>query len=92
MQQRNDLQEYEKEMFGRHVAEMINEEAARKAFGRMILVAPPNALGVLRDAVCERTAKRVVAEPHKDLVRTPNKQLASHMREVVGLSKTKAPA
>ena len=89
---RHDPHDYEKEKFGRHVAEIINQAAGRKAFDRLILVAPPKALGVLRGALDSHAAKRVVAELHKDLVRTPNGQLASHMREALGQSGAKEPA
>jgi len=85
MQPRHDPHELEKERFDRHVAAVVNDAAARKAFDRLVLVAPPKALGVLRDALGEPARKCVIGEVHKDLVRTPPDQLADHLREVLGV-------
>jgi protein required for attachment to host cells len=84
MQPRHDPHEMAKERFDRHVAAVVNDAAARKAFDRLVLAAPPKALGVLRDALGEPARKCVVGEVHKDLIRTPLDQLADHLRGVLG--------
>lgn len=82
MEPRHDPHKLEKERFGRHVAAAIDEAAARGAFNRLILVAPPRALGILRDALGHQARACVVAEIAKDLVRTPLGELAGHFRDV----------
>lgn len=83
MQPRHDPHEMEKERFERHVAEIVNEAAARKAFDRLVIAAPPKALGHLREALAAPARKCLIGELHKDLVKTPADQLASHFRDIL---------
>jgi len=82
MEPRHDPHELEKERFGRSIAAVIDAAAARKAFDRLILVAPPKALGVLRSALGQAARSRVSGEIHKDLIHTPAHQLADHLRDL----------
>jgi protein required for attachment to host cells len=81
---RHDPHEQEKVRFGGQVASVLDDAAARQAFDRLILVAPPKALGILRAALSERVRKCVTGEVNKDLVRTPVHELASHLRDSLG--------
>lgn len=76
---RHDPHQQEKHQFARHVAQMIDDAAARNAFDRLILVAPPKTLGDLRAMLGAVAAKRVVGEIHKDLIHTPVHELAGHL-------------
>ncbi len=79
---RHDPHELEKERFSRSVAAVVDDAAARKAFEKLILVAPPKTLGVLRTALGPAARSRVMGEVHKDLIHTPANQLADHLRDI----------
>lgn len=81
---RHDPHEFEKERFGKYVASVINEAAARDAFEQLVLVAPPRALGVLRAALDERARGRILEEVPKDLTRAPLDRLAEHLAGIRG--------
>lgn len=70
-----------KERFMKSVAGMLDDGARADAFARLVIVAPPEALGEIRATLSEMAKKRVVAEVNKDLTHLPlptlEKQLAS---------------
>lgn len=53
--------------------------AAGEGPARILLVAPPKALGVLRDALSARVKPLVAGEIAKDLVKLPVDEIASHI-------------
>jgi protein required for attachment to host cells len=53
--------------------------AAGEAPGRIVLVAPPKALGVLREALSARVKPLVDSEIAKDLVKLPVDEIARHI-------------
>ena len=55
--------------FAREIAERLEQGLNDKAYDRLVMVAPPKFLGVLRDALPERVAGCVSESLHKDLVR-----------------------
>jgi protein required for attachment to host cells len=80
-----DWHEFEKEKFGREMARVLDQAAERAAFDRLVLVAPPRALGNLRSALGPKTRSLVHAEIDKDLTNLPVDALPSHLAEVVAL-------
>ncbi|HWA59943.1 MAG TPA: host attachment protein [Caulobacteraceae bacterium] len=70
-----DYERRAKESFVRDVA----HEAAKAAAGRrgVVLVAPPRLIGSLREAIGEGV--RIEGELHKDLIKTPDHDLADHL-------------
>jgi protein required for attachment to host cells len=54
--------------FLRHIAGRLNLAVEESAVGQLILIAPPKALGVLRDHLTPRAAGRIVREIAKDIV------------------------
>ena len=56
---------------------------AAHAFSRLVIVAPPVTLGDLRRAMSKSLSDHVSAEVAKDLVKVPNDQIRSHLKEVV---------
>lgn len=81
--ERSDLQTLEKGRFVRLVAEQLNAASARNEFDELLLVAPARALNELRDALDDRTKAKVVGTVEKDLVKTPDHALWSHVRDWV---------
>ena len=56
-----------------------------RAYDRLVLVAPPENLGVLRAALSEPANKRVVAELAKDLTSVPVREIPERLRDVVNI-------
>jgi len=65
--------------FLRGVARRLNEDSAAKAFDRLILFAPPRALGQLREMLDETTRGKIQAEAAKDLTKLPLEELPKHL-------------
>ena len=85
MAPRTDWHDQEKQQFVRQVAERIDIAARDKAFDRLVLVAPPKALGELRTAMAPQTAKLVAGELAKDLTKVPIQDLPKHLEEIIVL-------
>jgi protein required for attachment to host cells len=73
-----------KRAFAKKLGGILEAKLAQKRFDRLVLVAPPAALGDLRDVLPKRVKAKVAAELAHDLVKTPHSELASHLREVLG--------
>jgi protein required for attachment to host cells len=76
---RTDRHDYEKLAFARDLATVIDRAAARGAFDRLVVVAPPAALGKLRTVLTPRTRALIAAEVAKDLTHVPLHALAGHL-------------
>ncbi len=73
----------EKEKFAVELAGILEQQV--KAFDRLVVVAPAKAMGELRDALSESVRKKVEKEVVKDLTKTPDSEIASHLGMVPGL-------
>lgn len=80
---RHDPHTQEKQRFAGKIAEVINAAAARKEFDRLVIAAPPKTLGDLRKALDKHAAALVVAEVHRDLIKTPAAELLAHFTDAL---------
>lgn len=71
--------------FAGQLADMLDQRLAEKAYDRLVLVAPPKALGDLRAALSEQVKPYVYAELDKDLVKTPTAELPQHLGAVLAV-------
>jgi protein required for attachment to host cells len=78
MEQRTDPAEYRETEFLRSVAELLNQKGLEGAFRRLVIAAPPQALGDLRKFLSSATMEKVTAEIPKDLTTVPILQLGKH--------------
>jgi len=85
MTARTDPHELEERRFVEALAKELDQAAAAKRFDQLILAAPPRALGNLRRALSEKTAKLVLAELDKDLTKSTPDNLAKHLAEHLAL-------
>ncbi len=69
--------------FAREVARLLDEERRKNAFDELVLIAPPKALGRLRDAMGRELRRMVVAEVGKDLTRLPLHELPQRLQGLV---------
>jgi protein required for attachment to host cells len=81
----SDPRERLKRDFLASVATEISERLAAGAFDRLIVVAPPHALGTLRQAIPDKLRAAVAGEVAKDLTKTPDREIASHLEDVIVL-------
>jgi protein required for attachment to host cells len=69
--------------FAKHIGKVLDQGLAKKAYDRLVLVAPPTALGDLRHALSEPVKHAVYAELDKDLTHTPTAELPQHLGAVM---------
>ncbi len=67
------------------VADHLDQRASEGAFDRLVVVAPPQALGILRAAFSDRVKAAIVGEVAKDLTKVPDHDLAPHLADHVRL-------
>lgn len=82
---RVDWHEFEKERFAHQVARLLDKACAENRFDRLVLVAPPKALGYLRSELDKRTRDSVTGELQKDLTHADDAELARHLGEVMAV-------
>jgi protein required for attachment to host cells len=74
------------ELKAQFVRQIVGElEARTDAYNRLILVAPPRALGLIRKALPAAVASKVTGELDKDLTHLPNAELPSHLGKLLAL-------
>lgn len=80
---RVDWHQFEKRQFARETAAILDDAASRNSFDRLILIAPPKTLGVLRASIKKQTARRVMAELAKDLTQVTVGELPDHLIDTI---------
>lgn len=83
MEPREDPHQREERKFAEHVARIVNEAAERKAFERLVVVAPPRMLGDLRAALGDGAKRRLVGEVPKELLKLPKLEFTRHVRAIL---------
>ena len=82
---RTNPREVEKHRFAHQLAAMLEDELNQGKFDRLVLVAPPKALGQLRDELSKSVRARVSAELAKDLTHLPAQELQEHLGAVIAV-------
>ncbi len=76
--------EYQKERFAKDMAEVVNKAASQNAFDKLVIAAPPKALGDLRDHLNKPAQERLSGEVHKDLTHIEKlSELEPHLKDVM---------
>ena len=75
-----------KKTFAHTLADALAHGLAQKSYDRLVIVAPPSALGDLRAALPEAVRAKVTGEIAKDLTKTPNGELVEHLQGVLPLT------
>jgi len=78
---RNDPHEFEERRFVEEAAEKVNRAALDNKFDRLIIAAPPRALGQLRQALSKASTERISAEVNKDLIKDTPEGIARHLEK-----------
>ena len=74
-----DLHLEEETVFLIHLAEQLDKAVQEHKVKAIVLVAPPRALGILRQHLAEPTRKLISAELNKDLARLTLPEIESHL-------------
>ena len=82
---RTDPHRYEKLQTAHHIAHFLDDQRKKEAFGQLIVVAPPQMLGDLREEMSHELKKLIGAELAKDLSMLPRHQLEQHLDEFMGV-------
>jgi protein required for attachment to host cells len=80
---RSDPHEHEESVFLKSVADWLDEQVNAGAFERLVVVAPPRALGDLRQAFSDRVRARIHAEVAKDLLGSPIPQIERSLSDTI---------
>lgn len=80
---RVDIREDLKLRFMRMVAEELEAAQKRKAFDRLVLIAPPKLLGELKKQMKKKLTQMVVAELPKEVTHSNSRELAKQLEEVM---------
>lgn len=83
MAQEETPKEREASTFAREIAEAIRSRRNANEFDRLVLVAEPGFLGMLREALDDATAKTIHGEVRKDIVERPLAEIKEHLSEVL---------
>jgi protein required for attachment to host cells len=71
----------EMEKFARQIAQALDDALVRKAYDRLVLVAPPAFVGLLRGTLTERVTQRISATLEKDYLHLDPPELRERLRE-----------
>ena len=72
-----------KKRFAHQLADVLASRLRSKAYDRLVIVAAPSALGDLRAAISEQVRAKVTGEVAKDLTKTPDGEVAGHLKDVL---------
>jgi protein required for attachment to host cells len=85
IESRTDPREQLKRGYLELLADNLDKNLRAGRYDRLIVVAPPSALGVLRSAFSELVKAVVADELAKDLTKTPDHELGPHLADVIRL-------
>lgn len=71
--------------FARGLADKLQHARVQNQFERLVLVAPPRFLGLLRSSLDGPTSQLVVGSVHKDLATSKEAELLKHLGEVIAV-------
>ncbi len=71
--------------FAKSLAEELRSARVQNRFERLVLVAPPKFLGLLRSSLDGPTSQLVVGSIDKDLANSSNAELVKHLGEVIAV-------
>ncbi len=85
MEYPNDPQRLIERKFLGDVVDRLNKLSQKPSFDRLVLVAPPRALGDLRKLLSKALSRKVYSEINKDLTHIAQHDLSGHFDDVIVL-------
>ena len=74
-----------KTKFAHQLADVLARGLEHNSYDRLVIVATPVTLGDLRTAISEHVRAKIVGEIAQDLTKTPNGEVATHLKEVLSV-------
>lgn len=72
-----------KSAFARRIADYVEHSALNDEFDDLVMVAPPQMLGDLREALGQHAAARLIGTAPKDLMKVPVAELQAHLQPIL---------
>ena len=82
---RTDPVDLRERRFLEGLAKMLEDKQVAGAYDRLVIVAPPRALGELRPALSENVRTAILAELPKELMHLPTEKLGEHLSDVMAI-------
>jgi protein required for attachment to host cells len=79
--ERDDLHRREKERFAQSLAADLDRRLAGGEYGRLVIAAAPETLGVIRSTLSDKVRAVIMAEVAKDLTKLPNAEVKAHLSD-----------
>lgn len=76
---KTSARDIERTEFARNLAHRLEAARKEKAFDRVVLIAPPSFLGLLRDNLSDEVMERVTEQIDKNLVQQPAHVVREHL-------------
>jgi len=73
--------EHQEEKFSRDVMDVLTRGCDTKRFDRLVMVAPPEFLGLLRKQMPLRVVQHVAGELHSDISNFPMKKIGEYLKQ-----------
>ena len=87
MQNRADWHDLEKQKFAARIADFLNQAARDRAYQRLVLVAPPDTLGMLRAELDDGASAWLAASVAKDYTHLKDDQVIEKLADhLIGIS------
>ena len=83
MEPRTDPRSVERERFAREIADVLEKAVVGQRYDRLVLVAPPTFMGLLRETLPSSVATKVGAELTKDLTKVSIHDLSERLAPVL---------
>jgi protein required for attachment to host cells len=80
-----------KRAFAKAVGKELEVRLVDGCFERLVVVAPPAAMGDLREALPKKVRAKVIGEVAQDLIKTPKARLWPHLQDVLGEGAPRSP-
>ena len=77
--EREDLHRKEKQKFATELAAVLEERFNNKEFERLVIAAPPEALGFIRSALSDKVKGAIRTELAKDLTKLTTPEIQAHL-------------
>ncbi len=81
----SDPHRHSKRMFLKTLADFLRTHAEAKSYDRLVVLAPPQALGDLRRQLPDSVRALVMAEEPRDLTPLPNEEILKHLDGILAV-------
>ena len=78
-----DWHRAEKQVLCKEMAKIVNQGALEKSYERLVLIAPPQILGDLRQMLDDHAKSKIIGEMDKDLTHIPDKEIPKHLENII---------